>query len=139
MKEAKKQHQASISAIIILALFFNAISPLFISFANASTLATKDSPFGDKILICTAEGFKYVNIEDFANGDYPQENDSRPHCPLCIINTVKTDKFIPTITTIKALKVTTTKIHYHILGQVTSYRAAVNNINPRAPPNSFSS
>lgn len=40
---------------------------------------------GEKILICTAEGFKWVTAQDLQNGEEQPEQHPRIKCPLCYL------------------------------------------------------
>lgn len=74
--------------ITIVAFIINAVIPFFATYnlphTSSNTNKELSSIFGSKLLICTSEGFKWVNLEDVQNGNAP-----KPHpefkCPLCYV------------------------------------------------------
>lgn len=81
-----------IFAVTILALAFNALMPFFavydIPAAGAEQQKLADSlpsVFGDKILICTGDGFKLISRSDLEHGKEPLNHNSHFKCPLCYI------------------------------------------------------
>ena len=132
-----KTHRKSITLLLTLALLFNAMSPLLFAFnvSPASTDSAAESMFGDKILICTSTGFKYVSIEDFRNGSLPDQKNALPHCSLCIINSLLAHNFIPAVITsdLPQLGVVLT-LRYRDVTQNISRHYAANNSYSRAPP-----
>lgn len=73
-----------IARIALLALLLNAFIPFFATYhaGNVSPETQEASLFGDKVLLCTAEGFKWVKIADMQNGKTPR---SHYQCPLCYL------------------------------------------------------
>ena len=84
--------KATITHIALLAFAMNVMLPFFAiynlpaasahesSVSNAEDLA---SLFGDKVLICTPDGFKWVSWKDLNNGkEHPH---SEFKCPLCYV------------------------------------------------------
>lgn len=41
------------------------------------------SLFGDKVLLCTSDGFRLVSWDDIASGKFKQKEHKRYQCPLC--------------------------------------------------------
>jgi hypothetical protein len=87
-----------ISYLTVLAFLINAFVPFFAIYnipqASAATQEqTQDkenSFFGDKILICTSAGFKWVSLDDLESFQDLEQQDDAPHsssfeCPLCYV------------------------------------------------------
>lgn len=130
-----KPHKRYATLLVALALMFNALSPLLFTLNSYASAATNtQSSLGNKILICTANGFEYISLEDYENGNYPQDKSSIPHCPLCIISSASADKFCPTAITVTFPKITTTSIYYSDVAQISSLHITADNIRSRAPP-----
>ncbi len=74
--------------ITLIAFIFNAIVPFFAVYnlptgnAEANELS---SVFGDKILICTDDGFKLVSLTDLKNGRELPKHSSKYECALCYV------------------------------------------------------
>lgn len=84
-----------ISFVVAFALMFGAVVPAFAAIKIASdyneNLALAELLGGDaKILICTADGFKYVSIADIQSG---KEQPKKQHCKLCFASVVH-EKFV---------------------------------------------
>lgn len=76
------------SLCLFVAFLAHTLTPFFAVYnLSAVTAETKQlaSLFGEKILICTGDGFKWVSLADLQNG---KEN-PKPHpdykCPLCYV------------------------------------------------------
>ena len=123
-----------ITLTLTIALLFNAVSSLNFSFNVASADSGVRSLFGDKILICTSSGLKYISFEDFKKGDYPKDKSTRSHCPLCIVNNASDDNFTLTATKTKSLPISVAKTRYSQTLKVVFRHEATNNIQPRASP-----
>lgn len=78
----------------MIAFVLNAIVPFFAVYnlpTNDAQASELSSVFGEKILICTSDGFKWISLKDLQNGkDLPKHN-SRYKCALCYV-AHKTDK-----------------------------------------------
>ena len=109
-----RSDRKKVTFLLIIALLFNAIFPLLTALNNysESKLSGIDELFSDRILICTSSGFKYISLKDYEEGNFPDDNDPRPHCPLCTINAAITDKFLPTITKIEFPRFSGERIYY---------------------------
>lgn len=73
---------------LTLAFILNALLPFYASYglpashAQAGAVQTP-SAFGDKILLCTVEGFKWVNLQDLASGKQIPKPHPDYKCPVC--------------------------------------------------------
>lgn len=76
--------------VVILAFLVNVMLPFFATYSlpvNSSESLTKtqlSSLFGDKILICTENGFEWVSIKDIESGKVPDTH-SDIKCPVCFV------------------------------------------------------
>ena len=77
-----------INIFVALVVFLNAIAPLSVVAKELSTSADTgiEALFGEKILICTPTGFKYISIDELHDLQHGDQNAAQSHCPLCQIN-----------------------------------------------------
>ena len=122
-----------ISQCLILALLLNAALPSILSLINAAS-DEQSSLFGDKILICTSTGAKYISIADYENGNLPADYDPRPHCPLCILNLAMADAHIPASITIKRVQPPAMQVYYYAFAENNYNAKAALHTRSRAPP-----
>lgn len=83
-----KQYIKNISRITLLAFLLNAVMPFFAVYDVASHQAFAkeiSSLFGEKVLLCTADGFKWVKWEDLQSGKEKHNPASHHKCPLCYL------------------------------------------------------
>lgn len=95
-----------LSVLTLIAFLFSEFLPFFATYDLSSPHNTEklSSLFGDKILICTAEGFKWVSTADIEKGNIPKQH-KNIKCPVCFIATHKVEN-----TTLAALAVAYTEI-----------------------------
>lgn len=81
-----------ISLLTSVALLLQVLVPFFAVYQLPAAMDTQEisSLFGDKILLCTADGFKLVSASDLASGkEVPAADMPYPHekfqCALCYI------------------------------------------------------
>jgi len=85
-----KSRSRRIGLILALALTFNALLPFFAFYQNVGdppsvASSATASIFGDKILICTGEGFAWVKWTDLFTGKIPFKQHKTYVCALCYI------------------------------------------------------
>jgi hypothetical protein len=66
--------------LVTLAFLMNVMLPFF---AVYNITDSAKSAFGDKILICTVEGFRWFDTNDIASGKQTPETHKDLKCPLC--------------------------------------------------------
>ena len=78
-------------AITLIAFLMNAMLPFFAVY-NVSSMSNKQgyahtmaSLLGDKVLLCTQNGFKWVSLTDLVSGKKIPEPHPKYECPLCYI------------------------------------------------------
>jgi len=71
--------------ILIMALLINAVLPFFALYPSNqhAEIALDSSAFGNKILLCTGEGFKWIKLADLQSGKEKPKPHSGNQCPLC--------------------------------------------------------
>ncbi len=75
---------------IIFALFFNGAAPAVSAIVNLSDEPNLKETLGDRIIICTGWGIKYIKLSDYIEGNFdegenaPSSPISSNHCPLCL-------------------------------------------------------
>ncbi len=80
-----RQKNRFISCLSAAALLLYTLLPFFAIYqlpANITT-ASSPAPFGDKILLCTAEGFRLVSWADLVSGKEKPKPHHEYRCPLC--------------------------------------------------------
>ena len=71
--------------ILVMALLVNAVLP-FVAISPSAQHAKNPSyslAFGEKILLCTGEGLKWVKLADLQSGKEKPKPHSGDQCPLC--------------------------------------------------------
>ena len=72
--------------LLILAFIINAILPFFAVYnlsADHTEARRLSSVFGEQIIICTGDGFKWVKLADLQSGKEKPTPHSDTKCPLC--------------------------------------------------------
>jgi len=69
-----------LSLTLALAVAFSALLPFFAVHNPSNHLS---SVFGERVLICTGDGFKWVNPADLQSGKEKPKPHSGDKCPLC--------------------------------------------------------
>ncbi len=81
------------SALALVAFFASVMLPFFATY-NLSSDKEVSSIFGEKVLICTADGFKWISLEDAKNGEFPNKHDN-VKCPVCFFLANTKTSFVP--------------------------------------------
>lgn len=145
MKKAKNIRYLFI--LTAIAFLMNAIIPFFAVYnlqqtttakPNQFTAAQNSSLFGDKVLICTADGFKWISWKNLQNGKEQPKQHPHYKCPLCYVAAHGTKQLLPsqniTIAYIPAIK----QLTYVILTtSATHTQFLYGNRLSRAPPHSI--
>lgn len=71
--------------ILAIALLFTTLLPFFATYSITTPPSGLASVFGEKVLICTGQGFKLVNWKDLLAGKTPVGPHKPYSCPLCYI------------------------------------------------------
>jgi hypothetical protein len=77
-----------ISIIALAAFLMNVIVPFFATYnitGNVTNVKEVSSVFGDKIFICTGDGFKLVKLADLQSGEEVPKSHSGYKCALCYV------------------------------------------------------
>ncbi|MCC3861288.1 hypothetical protein LJF33_08735 [Emcibacteraceae bacterium Y4] len=119
-----------------MAVFINAIAPLSTVFAKSSFSEEDElsSLFGDKILICTPFGYKYVSFDELDDMDTSDQEDSASHCSLCQINTDEDKPYLADIKSVMAIEIHQAKSHFIVQHNILKSNRRFSPSIPRAPP-----
>ncbi len=131
-----------IAAILVAILLFGSASGIkTIGDDFAVDISQKaKAPFGDRILVCTSKGLRYISLVDFNQNNFPQEKKyQRPHCLFCILQSTLAYALIPTGVAINiGNKIVIANLPTTITTHITR-SDAIGSLYLRAPPNYFSS
>lgn len=90
----------TVALVTLMAFTMNAMLPFFASFNTASAQAAEQtelsSLFGEKILICTATGFKWVTWAELQDEKQQPAQSDFYKCPVCFAGTYGTQNYLPT-------------------------------------------
>ena len=79
-----------VTSITLMAFVMSVFLPFFavysIPSANAAQQNNQSSVFGDKILICTKNGFKWVSVEDLGDEEHDPESSNHLKCAVCYVS-----------------------------------------------------
>lgn len=81
-----KDNTRHIAYVVLLAFLLNVMVPFFAVYNIEHSAPAKEMTtlFGEKVLICTGDGFKWVKWADLQSGK-EKHNPSHYKCPLCYI------------------------------------------------------
>ncbi len=136
MTDLFKHYRIKINILVALVVFLNAIAPLSVIAHEVSNVesATTEELFGDKILICTPMGFKYISIEEL-NERQNNGRDGQPyHCPLCLINVAAHILIAVDFTTIFEIEYQNSGKQIYDTKQSLTSKSFLSAAKPRAPP-----
>ena len=107
--------------------------PFFAVYSNPSESKQLSSLFGEKVLICTSDGFKFVSWEDLAGKDAP-----KPHneikCPLCYFASHGTHYAPHSALLALAYDAYAITLQYRQFNEILLSRSTNSHYQPRAPP-----
>ena len=131
-----------LSLALALAIAFNTLLPFFAFYSDAARVSAAPSPlasvFGDKIIICTGDGFALVDWKDLLTGKVPIKQHKSYACALCYIAANAIGKFLllafafAFFTSEKSTRPSLLSLGYVRLKKLARIAAC-----PRAPPLSF--
>jgi len=78
---------------MLLAFVFNLLLPFFASYSLGSAQAASaddlSALIGDKVLLCTSTGYKWVSLGEFLGEEQAPETSDHYKCPLCYLSVDK--------------------------------------------------
>lgn len=81
-------YKIKVNIFVALVVLINAFAPLSVvakeMFLSDDT--SVEALFGEKILICTPYGFKYISIDTLNDHKKGDQQEPSSHCPLCQIS-----------------------------------------------------
>lgn len=117
--------------ITLTAFLMNVMLPFFAvydSYTKAETF------FGDKIPICTANGFKWVSAGDLQNNKNLPKHDNEYKCPLCYVSANGINQIVPESVSNIEYKTAVNLLSYDLSNQVTRIYSLNSSKLSRAPP-----
>lgn len=136
MIESLRHHKLTINLLIALAVFLNAIAPLSVVAKefSATDSVSSESLFGDKILICTPTGFKYISIEELHERQNNGQDDSQTHCVLCQINAPVNILVAIDLANVYEFEFRNSASRFYGTNQLQKPNSIYSDAKPRAPP-----
>jgi len=93
ISQVRRRHKRSIVYIMLLAFVFNLLLPFFASYnlnsAQAASVDDLSALIGDKVLICTSTGYKWVTLSEWQDEEPASEGGKHYKCPLCFLHVDK--------------------------------------------------
>jgi hypothetical protein len=93
ISQVKKRHKRSIVYTMLLAFVFNLLLPFFASYslssAQAASVNDLSALIGNKVLICTSTGYKWVTLSEWKDEEPAPESGKHYKCPLCYLHVDK--------------------------------------------------
>lgn len=123
---------AAVALLVHTLLPFYAVYQLPAQPANASRMAAL---FGEKVLICTADGFRWVRWEDLLSGKEKPKQHKQYQCPVCYV-TANGQGVAPTLakTVPVAVPVVPGTIGYSVASRITAAEQEWQQRLTRSPP-----
>lgn len=131
-----RAYKFKINLFVAVVLFFNAIAPLSVvakEFSSSSDTEI-EALYGDKILICTPAGFKYISIDELNDLESNGQNTDQSHCPLCQISVFSTILSLVDISSFNAFSDAILDQTIYEENDLPLSSALARNIKARAPP-----
>ena len=140
----KRGKFSSLSFLALVALLLNATSPFFVLTSLPQAFASQAlsqsaaqgvaSQFGGKILICTADGFRWVTWDELQNGEEQPEPQSHQHCILCFVAPLAVKASVIEDGTPVFYSINTQRVSYSAVDAVLSNQFHRRGFLSRAPP-----
>ena len=93
IRQIKNRHRRNIVYTMLLAFVFNSLLSFFVPYSLSSAQASAEdslaSLIGDRVLICTVNGYKWVSLSELQGGEPAPETGLHFKCPLCFLQVDK--------------------------------------------------
>jgi len=93
VSQINRRHKRGIVYTMLLAFVFNLLLPFFASYnLNSAQAASADdlsALIGDKVLLCTSTGYKWVSLSELQDEEPVPETGKHYKCPLCYLHVDK--------------------------------------------------
>lgn len=134
MRELRRKY---ILFAMLITFTISTMVPFFASYDTNVSETTKELAkiFGGKILLCTNDGFKFVDIKDLENNTH--EPSDKYKCPLCYIKANSPKHLIAKDIAFLQPISYYWQARYNYEDSLFISNGAASNINSRAPPISF--
>ena len=130
-----------ISAITLFTFFINVMLPFYAVYDIPKALASEQldanqnaSLFGEKILICTAEGFKLVSLADLQSGKEQPKKHPQYKCALCYAAAHGTNHIVDVQEAEHIYYGNYRSIAYKFSNYIIASQLSSRDVNTRAPP-----
>jgi hypothetical protein len=136
----KVKQLRQIGLLLFVAFLVNVTLPYFVGYiapqATSEQSADQElaSLLGDKILICTSEGFKWVSWEDVQSGKEQPKPHTQFQCALCYMAAYGAGSFLVSQSFDFVLNSSVGSFDYPITGADLVEQFAYSNFRTRAPP-----
>ena len=104
---------------------------------NTAQASEITSIFGDNILICTDDGFRWVSLNDLRKGKEPSKHNSKYKCALCYVANNGTKHLGASDTATSVAPAYTAIYKFPPESALISREILKQTASPRAPPYSF--
>ncbi|NBX03312.1 MAG: hypothetical protein EBR02_04500 [Alphaproteobacteria bacterium] len=122
-----------VAFLLACAVIFSAFLPFFATYSEKVAPSGLASIFGEKVLICTSEGFKWAKWEDLQSGKSPVKHHKNYSCPLCYLAD-GVGKLLLTAGVLLILREQIGQGKFLHLRTAYAYARPSRAIHPRAPP-----
>lgn len=131
----------SIALLTFIAFLLNVTLPFFAVYDFSRIIASTQteneqnaSLFGDKILICTEDGFKFVSVEDLQDGKELPKKHPQYQCAMCYVSAHGTKHVMATAEVALVHYEYVQHVFYSISHDVTISQFSSRGFQTRAPP-----
>ena len=127
----------SLLSLTLLAFLVSILLPFAAVYNPSAAEAAQSSVFGDRILICTIDGFKWVSLDelDGEQQGHDRSDQQAYECALCYISAYATKDFIASA--YEVVEHTSShgqKLRFGLSGYIGQDRSALSAYQSRAPP-----
>ena len=107
ISQIKNRHKRGIVYTMLLAFVFNLLLPFFATYnlniAQAAIVDDLSALIGDKVLLCTSTGYKWVSLTELQDQESAPETGAHYKCPLCYLNVDKPETIPSDYSTLAAV------------------------------------
>lgn len=131
----------TIALLTFVAFFVNVTLPFFAVYDVSAAVATAQAEteqnstfFGDKILICTDDGFKFISVKELQEGHDQPKQHPQYECAMCYVAAHGTKHLMTTAEVAFVRYEHAQQVVYNISHDVTVSQFSSHSFQTRAPP-----
>ena len=127
----------SLLSLTLLAFLVSILLPFAAVYNPSAAQASESSLFGDRILICTIDGFKWVSLDDVGTEqeDHGDSNQKEFECALCYVSAHATKDFLASVHDVFGYTPSKQQtLRFDIAGYMVEDRSGAYFYQSRAPP-----